>query len=221
MFNSYKRDSLKFQHLLGLIAVGETSADIAEWLDVSEAFVDEIEAELATVASDALGLADEAAQLARLKLVRLARSVETGYVRASLPIIKPTEPAVLSLPAMTVTIDSSDIEMAAAEIDLDETASWDTGKDGYAVAAARAGLDFYLFLVVPAEDDPEFVLSNVSTDPGDYTLGTDARLIGGFHCARLVQSAASKDQSGWGGLAVGDILPGSIWDISPNDIPEL
>lgn len=234
MFNSFKRDSLKFQHLLGLINIGTPTEDIVEWLDCSEEYVEAIQAEVSTAVLDRVARFDEAAQIARLNLVRMARGVDpVSYIRQDPPYQKGLYPDldrhILVMPVLNATIDDTGIAMDETEIELDATASWATGKDGYSVADARAGVDFYVFLVVPAEDDPHYLLSDAITAPTGYTLGTDARMLGGFHCARLAQSAASRslpdlpfptpEIPGWAGLAVGDILPGSVWDIAPNDIP--
>lgn len=223
MVNGFKVGSYKYLTLVGLIVAGEDDETISAWLDVVESFVASVRAEIATAASDSAAVAYATAEVERIELARLARAVSySDYARASIPAIKSTDEDdryVISFPAITVTVDETEVALDAFDLDLSESASWDTGS--YDTASNRAAVDFYLYVVVPGEGDPTILASAEATEASGYTAGTDCLQIGGFRCAAVAESATSRDDDDWTGLAVGDILPGSIWDISPVDIPEL
>ena len=89
----------------------------------------------------------------------------------------------------------------------------------------QAGKDFYIYACVPADADstePDFVISQNSTVPTDYTA-ENSRKIGGFHtlCASvgtlknvdpLIKSSTSVAHK-LSGYVTGDILPASRWDL--------
>jgi len=125
----------------------------------------------------------------------------------------------------------------SSEIDLDVAASWDNS--AYAVAAARAGKDFYMYICEPVSGSiPVYVLSANSTYPIGYTA-LNSRKVGGFHClCAAVGTACYAFNNSRSDLSVlddvyvthdfaltdtsrhwlknyivGDILPFSIWDL--------
>lgn len=221
MVNGFRVGSYKYLSLIGLIVAGEDDETISEWLDVIESYVAEVRAEIATAAADSAAVAYANAEIERLEIARLSKTVSySDYARASLPAIKSYDEDdryVISFPAITVTVGTTEVELAAFDLDLSESASWDAGS--YDVAANRAEVDFFLYVIVPVEGDPSIVASAETVEVDGYTAGTDCLQIGGFKCAAVAESETSREIDGWTGLAIGDILPGSIWDLSPVDIP--
>ena len=101
---------------------------------------------------------------------------------------------------------------AAVELDLNIDSNWDTTTPtNYAVAANRAGKDFYIYACVPVSGyTPVLVLSAATTYPAGYTAD-NSRKIGGFHC----ECADVGTISGHAltGYLAGDIIPRSIQDL--------
>lgn len=131
----------------------------------------------------------------------------------------------LSVPSMLVNVGGSALLLAeGVSLDLESVQCWDSG--AYALAANRAGRDFYLFACAPTHGTtPEFVLSAQSTLPSAIPSGAtptvgNSRKIGGFHCLCLaVGSIGGHDLSGY---LAGDVLPRSVWDLDfrPMSLPE-
>ena len=97
-------------------------------------------------------------------------------------------------------------------IDLNAPASWDiqTPTD-YAVAANRAGKDFYVYACRPSSgNSPVFLLSAATTYPAGYTALTSRKIVL-IHC-ECVDVGTISEQSLTGYLA-GDILPRGIQDL--------
>ena len=101
----------------------------------------------------------------------------------------------------------------AVELDLNIDSNWDTTTPtNYAVAANRAGKDFYIYACVPVSGYvPVIILSAATTYPAGYTAD-NSRKIGGFHC----ECADVGTISGHAltGYLAGDIIPRSCWDLS-------
>lgn len=102
---------------------------------------------------------------------------------------------------------------AAVELDLNIDSNWDTTTPtNYAVAANRAGKDFYIYACVPVSGYvPVIILSAATTYPAGYTAD-NSRKIGGFHC-ECANVGTISGHSLTGYLA-GDIIPRSCWDLS-------
>jgi hypothetical protein len=97
------------------------------------------------------------------------------------------------------------------ELDLSNSAHWDTTSTDYTVAANRKGKDFYVYACEPASGNvPDLVLSANSTYPAGYTA-TTSRKIGGFHC--LCADVGTISGHPLSGFVAGDILPLSVWDL--------
>lgn len=109
---------------------------------------------------------------------------------------------------------------AQIEIDLNTAGDWDSIATNYAVAANRAGKDFYIYVCTPESGyAPIIKLSANSTIPTGYTAN-NSRKIGGFHC--LCVAAGVIAGHALTGYLAGDILPASIWDLKhrPKSNPE-
>jgi hypothetical protein len=92
----------------------------------------------------------------------------------------------------------------------DNTATWTCYNDD-AVAAKRAGVDYYIYACEPASGTtPDIIISREDTTPHGYTA-TNSRKIGGFHC--LCVSVGTISGHALTGFLQGDILPASIWDL--------
>ena len=101
---------------------------------------------------------------------------------------------------------------AAVEFDLNVAASWDTQTPtDYAVAANRAGKDFYIYACVPVSGyTPVLILGAATTYPAGYTAD-NSRKIGGFHCeCANVGTISGHPLTGY---LAGDIIPRSIQDL--------
>lgn len=102
---------------------------------------------------------------------------------------------------------------AAVELDLNIDSNWDTTTPtNYAVAANRAGKDFYIYACVPVSGYvPVIILSAATTYPAGYTAD-NSRKIGGFHCECVdVGTISGHPLTGY---LAGDIIPRSCWDLS-------
>lgn len=101
---------------------------------------------------------------------------------------------------------------AAVELDLNIDSNWDTTTPtNYAVAANRAGKDFYIYACVPVSGyTPVLILSAATTYPTGYTAD-NSRKIGGFHCECVdVGTISGHPLTGY---LAGDIIPRSCWDL--------
>ena len=101
---------------------------------------------------------------------------------------------------------------AAVELDLNIDSNWDTTTPiNYAVAANRAGKDFYIYACVPVSGYvPVIILSAATTYPAGYTAD-NSRKIGGFHCeCANVGTISGHPLTGY---LAGDIIPRSIQDL--------
>ena len=100
----------------------------------------------------------------------------------------------------------------AVELDLNIDSNWDTTTPtNYAVAANRAGKDFYIYACQPVSGYvPTIILSAATTYPAGHTAD-NSRKIGGFHC----ECADVGTISGHAltGYLAGDIIPRSIQDL--------
>ena len=101
---------------------------------------------------------------------------------------------------------------AAVELDLNIDSNWDTTTPtNYAVAANRAGKDFYIYACVPVSGYvPVIILSAATTYPAGYTAD-NSRNIGCFHC-ECADVGTITDHPLTDYLA-GDIIPRSIQDL--------
>ena len=102
---------------------------------------------------------------------------------------------------------------AAVELDLNIDSNWDTTTPtNYAVAANRAGKDFYIYACVPVSGYvPVIILSAATTYPAGYTAD-NSRKIGGFHCeCANVGTISGHPLTGY---LAGDIIPRACWDLS-------
>ena len=102
---------------------------------------------------------------------------------------------------------------AAVELDLNTDSNWDTITPiNYAIAANRAGKDFYIYACVPVSGyTPVLILSAATTYPAGYTAD-NSRKIGGFHCeCANVGTISGHPLTGY---LAGDIIPRSCWDLS-------
>jgi len=147
--------------------------------------------------------------------VRLAiASVPAHYARDVSWALGGANTTLLSPNTLTVNINNQGYLLPAqASIDLNNSASWDSiSPTDYAVAANRAGKDFYIYACQPGSgNSPTFVLSANSTVPTGYT-SSNSRKIGGFHCLCLSVGAVAGHPLT--GFLTGDILPASIWDLA-------
>ncbi len=101
---------------------------------------------------------------------------------------------------------------AQADIDLSNSANWDSIATDYRVAATRAGKNFYIYACVPGSGaTPVILLSANSTTPTGYS-STTSRKIGGFHCLCVAVGTISGHTLT--GFVAGDVLPTSIWDLN-------
>ena len=101
---------------------------------------------------------------------------------------------------------------ASVELDLNTASNWDTTiPTNYAVAANRAGKDFYIYACVPVSGYvPVIILSAATTYPAGYTAD-NSRKIGGFHCECAdVGTISGHPLTGY---LAGDIIPRSIQDL--------
>lgn len=101
---------------------------------------------------------------------------------------------------------------AAVELDLNVAASWDTQTPtDYAVAANRAGKDFYIYACQPESGSvPILKISAAATFPSGYDANS-SRKIGGFHCECVdVGTISGHPLTGY---LAGDIIPRSIQDL--------
>ena len=101
---------------------------------------------------------------------------------------------------------------AAVELDLNIDSNWDTTTPtNYAVAANRAGKDFYIYACVPVSGYvPVIILSAATTYPAGYTAA-NSRKIGCFHCECAdVGTISGHPLTGY---LAGDIIPRSIQDL--------
>ena len=97
------------------------------------------------------------------------------------------------------------------ELNLNNSASWDSTSPNYTIAANRKGKDFYVYACEPTSGNtPVLLLSASSTYPAGYTANT-SRKIGGFHC--LCLSVGTISGHPLSGFVTGDILPLSVWDL--------
>src|SRR5574343_193165 len=114
---------------------------------------------------------------------------------------------------MTVNINNLRYQLQAqANLDLSQTATWDSVSTDYRVAATRAGVNFFIYACVPTSGlSPTILVSANSTAPSGYTT-SNSRKVGGFHClCAAVGTIASHTLTDF---AQGDILPQSIWDLN-------
>jgi len=112
----------------------------------------------------------------------------------------------LSVPyfSMSSQVHTLAVTVAAQDLVLSNVAVWDDPQ--YAVAATRAGKDFYLYLLI----NGTLILSANSTAPVAYTAANSIQ-IGGFHCLYVdVGVIAGHTLTGF---LAGDILPATIWDL--------
>ena len=101
---------------------------------------------------------------------------------------------------------------ASVELDLNTASNWDTTiPTNYAVAANRAGKDFYIYACVPVSGYvPVIILSAATTYPAGYTAD-NSRKIGCFHCeCANVGTISGHPLTGY---LAGDIIPRSIQDL--------
>jgi hypothetical protein len=140
------------------------------------------------------------------------------YERGSVPAIKGTSVAAdrytWQSPSggLVVGINGSVYALTSqTELDLSNSASWDTTSTDYTVAANRKGKDFYVYACEPTSGNtPVLLLSASSTYPAGYTADT-SRKIGGFHC--LCADVGTITGHPLTGFVAGDILPLSVWDL--------
>ena len=141
-------------------------------------------------------------------------------------------------PAVLVSPDGLFLELAGSasplysgeEIDLDQADAWDNA--GYATAANRRGLDFYIYACQPADGAiPVFLLSKEGTTPFGYNAG-NSRKIGGFHCqggdiahettlaawaaSRAVKAGETRRAVAWDGRLYRCITAGTTGTAEPN-----
>lgn len=106
---------------------------------------------------------------------------------------------------------------SSQSLNINSSTSWDSAT--YATAANRAGLDFYIYAIIPSIGQTvKLILSHSASAPSGLDT-TNSRLIGGFHCLCVAAGTLSA-QAGdiiahpLTGYAQGDILPQSIWDLN-------
>jgi len=103
---------------------------------------------------------------------------------------------------------------APVTLDINTAANWDDST--YAMAANRAGKDFYLYYCQPsAGSEPDLILSANSTIPNAMPSGAtptadNTRKISGFHC--LCADVGTISGHALSGYGTGDALPRSVWD---------
>ena len=120
---------------------------------------------------------------------------------------------------MAVAVDDVFYYQSAAQtLDLDAAASWDTQTPtDYAVAANRAGVQFYVYAVPPSTGViPKLICSAAATYPDGYTAD-NSRKIASFHCICL--SVGTIASHGLTGYITGDIIPRSVQDILHRPAP--
>jgi len=101
----------------------------------------------------------------------------------------------------------------APSLDLSVAANWDTQTPtDYTVAAARAGMNGYVYACQPASGNtPVWKVSANSTVPDGYTADT-SRKVAGWHCECCdIGTIASHPLTGY---LAGDIIPTSVWDLT-------
>jgi hypothetical protein len=153
------------------------------------------------------------------KALKVAGSkLSSCYERGSIPSIKGTLTAadrytwVSPAGGLNVGINGDIYTLTGqVELNLNNSASWDSISPNYTIAANRAGKDFYVYACQPQDGyAPVLILSTNSTYPIGYTADT-SRKIGGFHC--LCLSVGTISGHPLSGFVTGDILPLSVWDL--------
>jgi hypothetical protein len=111
-----------------------------------------------------------------------------------------------------VEVDGALLSFAAGTIGLDTAGNWDAST--YATPANRSGKDFYVYATADG-----LILSANATYPTGYTAA-NSRKIGGFHCLCVAVGTISGHPLT--GMAAGDVLPASVWDLQhrPQCSPE-
>lgn len=110
----------------------------------------------------------------------------------------------LDVPEVVGVVDGTVVSVAATTLSLNTAGNWDSAT--YATAANRAGKDFYVYLLKAGG----VILSANSTYPTGSTA-TNSRKIAGFHC--LCTAVGTISGHTLSGMAQGDILPRSVWDL--------
>ena len=118
----------------------------------------------------------------------------------------------LATPPAKVEVDGALLSFAAGTIGLNTAGNWDAST--YATPANRAGKDFYVYATADG-----LILSANATYPTGYPAA-NSRKIGGFHCLCVAVGTISGHPLS--GMAAGDILPASVWDLQhrPQCSPE-
>lgn len=157
--------------------------------------------------ADAIGdikLADFAKLLAALPSYRRSED----WKGDKLIITTPEQVSVVVNNKMFIATSGSTINISSAD-------SWDNST--YAVAANRAGKDFYIYALENSDTTPTYILSANSTVPTGYTAD-NSRKVGGFHCLCLdVGTISGHTLSGY---VTGDILPLSVWDLKHRSVSD-
>lgn len=109
----------------------------------------------------------------------------------------------LATPVAKVEVDGALLSFEAGTIGLNTAGNWDAST--YATPANRSGKDFYVYATADG-----LILSANATYPTGYTAA-NSRKIGGFHCLCVAVGTISGHPLS--GMAAGDILPASVWDL--------
>ncbi|HML54299.1 MAG TPA: hypothetical protein PKC79_09405 [Solidesulfovibrio magneticus] len=181
---------------------GEAATDAVVARDASGAARDEAVAarDAGEAARDEAVAARDAGEAARDEAV--AARLPTHYDRTNRwqgarTTLAP--PAVLS-----VVVGEVAQRLQVPPLDITQASAWG-GVTDYLTGAARAGRDFYVYVVAGG-----VVLSPNVTTPVGQTTAT-ARKIGGFHC--LCADVGVISEHPLSGYLAGDILPASVWDL--------
>jgi hypothetical protein len=208
-----------YDDLVGLIAAGESDADIANWLDCTEAYVAAVKAAIAATAASTISIAEVEALIVKAQQTRRGLAIDTSdYNDPPLPTILSSSTAAgrrtLSLPGCVITL-TTEQNISSADLDLNTAGSWDTTTgNNYTVAATRAGGTFYIYAV----NTPGYVVSDSASGPDGFDAG-EFHKIGGFTCVKTAVGVGVPTHELSGFLA-GDIIPATIWDINPATVPE-
>ena len=110
----------------------------------------------------------------------------------------------LAVPDLGGVVDGDLVEVAATSLSLNTSGNWD-GNGSFHTQSNRAGKDFYLYL----KKAGGVVLSNNASVPNGFT-SSNTRKLAGFHT--LCVAVGSISGHTLSGLALGDILPASVYD---------
>lgn len=192
------------------------SADAVAWEDVSSKPTDFAPSAHALDAHTAVTLAELNAKISDKDIA----STDAATTSAAGLILVPTNlyarsdkfsrasANTLSTPAINAELDGDLLSFAAGTIGLNTEASWDAST--YATPATRSGKDFYVYATADG-----LILSANATYPTGYTAA-NSRKIGGFHCLCVAVGTISGHPLS--GMAAGDILPASVWDLQHRPI---